>query len=91
MKFGVFVALVGMAAAVRLSDEPLADTPMPPSEGQEPTAAQKALMAEIQNKAKVIWHYKTTTDADNLRDAMKTNKEKAKEAKALKTVEAAAA
>lgn len=91
MKFGVFVALVGMATAVRLGDEPLADSPLPPSEGQEPTEAQKRLMAEIHNKAKVIWKYKTTTDADNLKEAMKSNKEKAKETKALKVVEAAAA
>ena len=59
MKFGVFVALVATVTAVRLGEEPMADSPLPPSEGQEPTDAQKRLMAEIQNKSKVIWKYKT--------------------------------
>merc|ERR1712227_165554 len=47
-------------------------------------------MAEIANKGKKVVAAKKETDAENFKEAMKSNKEKAKEVKALKDVEAAA-
>merc|ERR1719223_60470 len=92
MKFGVFVALVGIATAVRLGEDPeVPPSPMPPSEGVEPSESQKKLMAEIASKGKKVVAAKKETDAENFKEAMKSNKEKAKETKALKDVEAAAA
>ena len=52
MKFGVFVALVGIATAIRVvkEEEVPAPSPMPPSGDETPTESQLKLMAEIAQK-----------------------------------------
>ena len=98
MKFGVLIALVGIATAARLNQLSIKEeeateevSVLPPSGDAEPNESQKKLMAEIAAKGRKIKATMKEVDEENLKDATKTNKDKAKDVKAQKFAEAVAA